>query len=86
MKINKNLMALGLSACLLSAGSAQAALFDLFNTSSSYTKTKYPIVLSHGMLGWDSMLGIDYWYGIPAELRRGGASVYITEVSQLNTS
>lgn len=38
------------------------------------------------MLGWDSMLGIDYWYGIPGALRSGGASVYTTEVSQLNTS
>ena len=38
------------------------------------------------MLGFDSLLGIDYWYGIPSALRRDGAQVYITEVSQLNTS
>ena len=38
------------------------------------------------MLGFDSILGVDYWYGIPAALRRDGASVYITEVSQLDTS
>ncbi len=86
MNTHKNLLALGLGACLLTAGSAQAALLDLFSSSSSYTKTQYPVVLSHGMLGWDSMLGIDYWYGIPAALRRGGASVFITEVSQLNTT
>lgn len=54
--------------------------------SSNYTKTKYPIVLSHGMLGFDSLLGVDYWYGIPSALRRDGASVYVTEVSQLDTS
>ncbi|MCJ8169062.1 triacylglycerol lipase [Atopomonas sediminilitoris] len=54
--------------------------------SSSYTKTKYPIVLTHGMLGFDSLLGVDYWYGIPSALKRDGASVYVTEVSQLNTS
>ena len=38
------------------------------------------------MLGFDSLLGIDYWYGIPSALRRDGAQVYVTEVSQLNTS
>jgi triacylglycerol lipase len=61
-------------------------LLDRLFGTSDYTKTRYPIVLSHGMLGWDSMLGIDYWYGIPGALRKGGASVYTTEVSQLNTS
>ncbi|WP_237709829.1 triacylglycerol lipase [Stutzerimonas stutzeri] len=60
----------------------QASLFG----SSGYTQTRYPIVLAHGMLGFDSMLGIDYWYGIPQALRRDGAQVYVTEVSQLNTS
>ena len=38
------------------------------------------------MLGWDSMLGIDYWYGIPQALRKDGATVYVTQVSQLDTS
>ncbi|MGL4318703.1 MAG: triacylglycerol lipase, partial [Pseudomonas sp.] len=49
-------------------------------------KTQYPIVLAHGMLGWDSMLGIDYWYGIPSALSSDGASVYTTEVVQMGTS
>lgn len=53
---------------------------------ASYTQTQYPIVLAHGMLGFDSILGIDYWYGIPAALRRDGARVYVTQVSQLDTS
>src|SRR5690606_25996313 len=79
----KSLIALGLSAGLLLGGHAQASW--LF-CASGYTKTQYPIVLSHGLLGFDRMLGIDYWYGIPATLRRDGASVYITEVSQLNST
>ncbi|PRD18584.1 UNVERIFIED_CONTAM: lip [Trichonephila clavipes] len=65
--------------------STQANAF-WFSSSSQYTKTKYPIVLSHGMLGFDSILGVDYWYGIPSALRKDGATVYITEVSQLDTS
>ena len=74
---------LALTAALVASGQAQASWFS---SSSDYTRTKYPIVLTHGMLGWDSMLGIDYWYGIPQALRKDGATVYITEVSQLDTS
>ncbi|MEH6563751.1 MAG: triacylglycerol lipase [Halopseudomonas sp.] len=75
-------VACGLIAALGVSTQAQAFWFS----SSQYTKTKYPIVLTHGMLGFDSLLGIDYWYGIPAALRKDGASVYVTEVSQLDTS
>lgn len=53
---------------------------------ASYTQTKYPIVLTHGMLGFDKLLGLSYWYGIPSALRSGGATVYSTSVSQLDTS
>ncbi|WP_415058143.1 triacylglycerol lipase [Halopseudomonas sp.] len=53
---------------------------------ADYTQTKYPIVLAHGMLGFDKLLGVNYWYGIPSALRSGGATVYSTSVSQLDTS
>lgn len=82
MNNNKTLLALCLGAGLLASSNTQAFWFG----SSGYTQTKYPVVLAHGMLGFDSLLGVDYWYGIPGALRRDGASVYITEVSQLNTS
>src|SRR3546814_3519247 len=77
---NKTLLALCRGSSMALAGQAHAA------TGSGYTTTKYSIVLAHGMLGFDSLLGIDYWYGIPSALRRDGAQVYITEVSRLNTS
>lgn len=82
MNNNKTLLALCLGAGLMASGQTQAFWFG----SSGYTQTQYPIVLTHGMLGFDSILGVDYWYGIPTALRRDGASVYVTEVSQLNTS
>ncbi|MCO5785861.1 lipase [Pseudomonas sp. G11-1] len=82
MKHNRLSLAVGLVAALGVTSQVQASWFS----SSNYTKTQYPIVLAHGMLGWDSMLGIDYWYGIPQALRKDGADVYITEVSQLDTS
>ncbi|HTN32165.1 MAG TPA: triacylglycerol lipase [Pseudomonas sp.] len=77
------LNAVVLGSGLLFAGLAQAVWFS---SASSYTQTRYPIVLAHGLLGFDSLLGVDYWYGVPGALRRGGAQVYQAEVSQLNTT
>jgi triacylglycerol lipase len=55
--------------------------------ASTYTKTRYPIVLVHGLLGFDSLLGVyDYFYGIPGELRADGAKVYVANVSSSNYS
>jgi len=53
--------------------------------SSGYTETRYPIVLTHGLYGFDSLLGIDYWYKVPETLRKDGADVYITTVSNSNS-
>ena len=37
--------------------------------------------------GFDELFGVlDYWYGIPGDLRERGAKVYVTEVSQLNST
>ncbi len=53
----------------------------------NYTKTKYPIVLSHGLAGFDELFGVfEYWFGIPNALDDGGATVFVTEVSQLNST
>ncbi|MCB1598437.1 MAG: triacylglycerol lipase [Lysobacterales bacterium] len=55
--------------------------------ADTYTKTRHPIVLVHGLLGFDSLLGIyDYFYGLPGELRSGGAKVYVANVSSSNYS
>lgn len=52
-----------------------------------YTKTKYPIVLAHGFLGFDSILGIvDYWPGIIDALEKDGATVFVIQVSTVNSS
>src|SRR5439155_7080341 len=53
----------------------------------SYTKTRYPIVLEHGLAGFDQLFGVfEYWYSIPWALQDGGASVYVADTSPLNTS
>jgi triacylglycerol lipase len=52
-----------------------------------HTKTKYPIVLAHGLGGFDELFGVySYWFGIDSALRSGGATVYVTTVSQLNST
>lgn len=54
--------------------------------SGSYTQTRYPIVLAHGMFGFDSITFVNYWYGIPYLLRKDGAQVFNTQVSAINSS
>lgn len=75
--MNKLLTNLLLICCLVVCTSAQA---------STYTKTKYPIVLVHGIFGFDDVLGIDYFYRIPYSLSRSGATVYVAAVSAANSS
>lgn len=54
---------------------------------TGYTQTRHPIVLAHGLLGFDSILGVyDYWYGMPSDLRAGGARVYVASYSASNYS
>lgn len=51
---------------------------------STYTQTQYPIVLVHGLYGFDDILGMEYFYKVPAELRKDGAEVYIVTVAAAN--
>ena len=53
---------------------------------TGYTATRHPIVLVHGLFGFDSVLGIDYFYGIPDALRQSGAKVYVAQVSAANST
>lgn len=54
---------------------------------STYAKTKYPIVLAHGASGFSAIGGIyDYFYGIPQDLSRAGANVYVAQMAALNNS
>ena len=51
---------------------------------TGYTETKYPIVLVHGFLGFDQLVGVDYWYNIPETLQQDGAEVFVATVSNTN--
>ncbi|MHC1478626.1 esterase/lipase family protein [Frateuria aurantia] len=53
---------------------------------SGYTRTRYPVVLVHGMFGFDSLLGLmHYWDTIPVRLREGGATLYVVHLSPLDS-
>ena len=54
--------------------------------AAGYTQTKYPIVLVHGFLGFESVGPLEYFYGITSALRSGGANVYVTAVSAANST
>jgi triacylglycerol lipase len=50
--------------------------------SSTFTKTRYPIVLAHGLSGFRELFGVvDYFFGIVSDLQSGGAKVFVTQVS-----
>lgn len=66
------------------AGNAHSWIFSSVN--KSYTDTQYPIVLVGGFFAFDSVMGIEYFYGIADDLRRYGAEVYETDVSEFQTN
>lgn len=54
--------------------------------AGTYTQTKYPIVLVHGLFGFDNIGPVEYFYGIPSALRSDGAKVYTVQVSAANST
>lgn len=54
-------------------------------SSSDACKTKYPIILAHGMGTQVKVLGIvDYWFQIPDALTDEGAKVFTTNVNAMD--
>ncbi len=61
-------------------------VFSGMATADDYTHTRYPIVLVHGLFGFDTELGVDYFYQVPAQLRAGGAQLFVAQVSAANSN
>ena len=71
------------AAALVCAAPAQAQLSNLFKPAA----TKHPIVLVHGFIGFDNILGaVNYFYDVPGTLRDKGAKVYIASVNPSQTT
>jgi triacylglycerol lipase len=50
------------------------------STYDTYAQTQYPIVLCHGLLGFDKLGSLEYFFGIRTALEEGGAVVYEDDV------
>jgi len=48
---------------------------------SNRYNTKYPVVLVHGLSGFDSILMVEYFHQIPSTLRDGNSNVYVPNLS-----
>lgn len=83
--MKKGLQHVAVASLLLALASPSFAWFNFFS-SSNYAKTRYPIVLAHGMAGFDKISLLDYWYRIPDDLGSRGAKVYLTQVSSFQSS
>lgn len=95
MKLINN--AIMLTSGLLLSSAAMAANYQNCSTSgcrvggstwvlSSYADTKYPLILAHGMGGFSSIVGIDYFYGMGTDLTQNGATVFQTQVASFDSS
>jgi triacylglycerol lipase len=51
---------------------------------TDYTRTRYPVVLVHGLFGFEALGPVDYFWRVPDALRSGGATVYAASISQAN--
>lgn len=91
------LLSLMFTAGLLLSGHSTAATYQNCNVSgcttggfaiawTSYAKTKYPIILAHGMAGFSSILGLEYFYGVSSDLATNGANVFNTQVASFDSS
>ncbi len=72
--------------CLLAFALIGALCAPPVYAQGGYAQTRYPIVLVHGLFGFDSLFGLDYFYGIPDNLRRNGATVFVAQVSAANST
>ena len=55
--------------------------------AGDYTRTRYPIVLVHGVTGFNTIGGlVNYFHTIPWNLERDGARVYVASVAAFNDS
>lgn len=93
LKLIPTTLAFVTTLCLSSSFTAHAGpgLLEVNETKiGSYAKTKYPIVMTHGWLGWSRIgnetFNIDYWYQILPDLSRDGARVFAAQLSPAHTT
>lgn len=64
------------------SGYKTCSWWNVFCKTANRYNTKYPIVLVHGVSGFDRVLGfVEYFHDIPDELREGNARVYVPNIT-----
>ncbi|WP_429773958.1 esterase/lipase family protein [Acinetobacter towneri] len=91
MTIISNIRAitLAVTGCLFGSMSAAQAAPSVLpiqeQAKSDYAKTKYPLLMVHGWLGWSRIgnetFNMDYWYQILPDMARNGATVFAAQLS-----
>lgn len=69
--------------CAVNTGCKEVKANSWFNTS--YTETKHPVVLQHGMLGTTENSPASF-YGIQNDLVKNGSEIFLTETPAFNSS
>lgn len=60
-------------------------LISSIEPQNDMTATQYPVVLAHGLGGFNTLFGVlDYFNGIPQALMQGGSEVYVTKTSAIH--
>lgn len=66
---------------------ATAGWFGWFDDDSDYAETEHPLVLVHGLSGFDDVFGfVQYFNGVPGALADEGAEVFVPQVSAANST
>ena len=71
---------------LVSTLAAASLCTAITATAGTAAQTKNPIVLVPGIFAFDTIAGIDYWYGIPSALQNEGAKVYVPKINAFDSS
>ena len=64
--------------------STRASALCVWPMDCELYQTKYPLVMVHGVAGFDSILGIDYFYRVSSTLENRGAKVFIPNIPAWN--
>lgn len=78
-----------LAAASLLASSVAAVNTQAMSTQpapSGFTQTQHPMMLVQGILAFDSIAGVEYWYKISEKLEAEGARVFTGEINAFNSS
>jgi triacylglycerol lipase len=62
------------------------SVFAQASQAAGYAQTRYPIVLVHGLFGFDQILGNPYFFQIASALQQDGARVFTVQVASANNN